>query len=417
LVVGLDIGSTKVCAVIGERNERGTLDITGVGTSPSTGLEKGVVKNIEATLRAISAAIEEAEVMSGQEVRACWTGIGGKHITGMNSRGVVAVTGKNRETREIGVEDVGRVLEAARAIAIPMDRQILEVIPQSYIVDDQKGIRDPLNIIGVRLEAEVHIITCSVTSAQNLIKCVNRAGFRVNDLILQSLAAGQAVLTEEEKELGVVLIDLGGGTTEVVVYCQGAPYSTSSIPLGGAQVTRDISLWGSISLETAEKIKIQAGCCREDLLDKDESVLVDGIGGRPPQAIPRSELAQVIRPRVEEIFEMVKNELDKLSVSEWLGGGIVLTGGGAQLLGTVELAEDVFNLGRKRPMPIRVGNPLSRNLGGFVEKYRSPAYSTAIGLLLEGAKRETSGVQEGGEVPGEATGFWSKFSGWIKGLF
>ncbi|MDR2785732.1 MAG: cell division protein FtsA, partial [Treponema sp.] len=405
------------CAVIGERNERGTLDITGVGTSPSTGLEKGVVKNIEATLRAISAAIEEAEVMSGQEVRSCWTGIGGKHITGINSRGVVAVTGKSRETREIGVEDVGRVLEAARAIAIPMDRQILEVIPQSYIVDDQKGIRDPLNIIGVRLEAEVHIITCSVTSAQNLIKCVNRAGFRVNDLVLQSLAAGMAVLTEEEKELGVVLIDLGGGTTEVVVYCQGAPYSTSSIPLGGAQVTRDISLWGSISLETAEKIKIQAGCCREELLDRDESVLVDGIGGRPPQAIPRLELAQVIRPRVEEIFEMVKNELNKLSVSEWLGGGIVLTGGGAQLLGTVELAEEVFNLGRKRPLPIRVGNPLSRNLGGFVEKYRSPAYSTAIGLLLEGAKRETGGIQEGGEVSGETAGFWSKFSGWIKGLF
>jgi cell division protein FtsA len=263
----------------------------------------------------------------------------------------------------------------------------------------------------------VHIITCSVTSAQNLIKCVNRAGFRVNDLILQSLAAGTAVLTEEEKELGVVLIDLGGGTTEVVVYCQGAPYSTSSIPLGGAQVTRDISLWGSISFETAEKIKIQAGCCREDLLDRDESVLVDGIGGRPPQAIPRSELAQVIRPRVEEIFEMVKNELDKLSVSGWLGGGIVLTGGGAQLLGTVELAEDVFNSGRRRPMPIRVGNPLSRNLGGFVEKYRGPAYSTAIGLLLEGAKRETGGVQERGEVSGEPAGFWNKLSIWIKGLF
>jgi cell division protein FtsA len=388
-----------------------------VGESLSTGLEKGVVKNIEATLRAISTAVADAEAMSGREVRSCWTGIGGKHITGLNSRGVVAVTGKNRETREIGVEDVARVLEAARAIAIPMDRQILEVIPQSYIVDDQKGIRDPLNIIGVRLEAEVHIITCSVTSAQNLIKCVNRAGFRVNDLILQSLAAGAAVLTEEEKDLGVVLIDLGGGTTEVVVYWQGAPYSTSSIPLGGAQVTRDISLWGSISLETAEKIKVQAGCCQENLLERDESVLVDGIGGRPPQAIPRSELAGVIRPRVEEIFEMVKSDLDKLSVSGWLGGGIVLTGGGARLLGTVELAEDIFNGGRRRAMPIRMGNPLSRNLGGFVEKYRNPSYSTAIGLLLEGAKRETGGVQEGGEATGEAAGIGKRISGWIKGLF
>jgi cell division protein FtsA len=417
LVVGLDIGSTRVCAVIGERNERGSLDITGVGDSPSTGLEKGVVKNIDATLRAISTAIADAETMSGREVHDCWTGIGGKHITGLNSRGVVAVTGKNRETREIGIEDVDRVLEAARAIAIPMDRRILEVIPQSYIVDDQKGIRDPLNIIGVRLEAEVHIITCSVTSAQNLIRCVNRAGFRVNDLILQSLAAGAAVLTEEEKELGVVLIDLGGGTTEVVVYWQGAPYSTSSIPLGGAQVTRDISLWGSISLDTAEKIKIQAGCCLEDLLERDESVLVDGIGGRPPQAIPRSELAQVIRPRVEEIFEMVKSEIDKLSVSGWLGGGIVITGGGARLLGTVELAEDIFNTGRKRTVPIRIGNPLSRNLGGFVEKYRSPSYSTAIGLLLEGAKRGMGGAQERSETSGESGGIGKKLSRFIKGLF
>jgi cell division protein FtsA len=384
--------------------------------SPSTGLEKGVVINIEATLQAISAAIQEAEIMSGQEVRTCWTGIGGKQIAGTNSRGVAAVTGKNRE-REIGPEDVGRVLEAARAMAIPMDRQILEVIPQSFIVDDQKRIRDPLNIIGVRLEVEVHIITCAVTSAQNLIRCVNRAGFRVNDLILQCLAAGTAVLTEGEKELGVVLIDLGGGTTEVVVYNQGTPYSTSSIPLGGAQVTRDISLWGSISLETAEKVKIQAGCCWEELLDKDESVLVDGIGGRPPQSIPRSELARVIRPRVEEIFEMVKNELDKLSVSEWLGGGIVLTGGGALLLGTTELAEEVFNSGRKRPMPIRVGDPLAKNLGGFVDKYRSPVYSTAIGLLLEGAKREANSIQERIEVSGEPSGFLNRFFAWIKELF
>ncbi|MDR2103818.1 MAG: cell division protein FtsA, partial [Treponema sp.] len=230
LVVGLDIGTTKVCAVIGERNENGIFEITGVGASPSTGLRKGVVVNIEATLRAVAVAIEAAEMMSGREVRSCWTGIGGSHIDGINSRGVVAVTGKNRE---IGQEDIHRVLEAARAVVIPMDRQELEVIPQSYIVDDQTGVVDPMNMIGVRLEAEVHIITCSVTSAQNLIKCVNRAGFRVNDLILQSLAAGRSVLTAEEKELGVVLIDLGGGTTDVLVYFNGTPYSTTTIPVGG----------------------------------------------------------------------------------------------------------------------------------------------------------------------------------------
>jgi cell division protein FtsA len=251
LVVGLDIGTTKVCAVIGERNEHGVLAITGVGMHPSTGLRKGVVVNIESTLRAVKAAIEAAEMMSGREVSSCWTGIGGSHIDGINSRGVVAVTGRNRKTREIGADDVDRVIEAARAVAIPMDRQVVEVIPQNFIVDNQKGIRNPLDMIGVRLESEVHIITCSVTSAQNLINCVNRAGYRVNNLVLKSLAAGRSVLTEEEKELGVALIDLGGGTTDVMVYSGGSPYSTTTIPVGGALVTNDISIIKSISLETA----------------------------------------------------------------------------------------------------------------------------------------------------------------------
>jgi cell division protein FtsA len=382
--------------------------------SPSTGLEKGVVKNIEATLRSISAAIEEAEVMSGQEVRSVWTGIGGKHITGMNSRGVVAVTGKSRETREIGSEDVERVLEAAKAVAIPMDRRILEVIPQSYIIDDQKGIRDPLNIIGVRLEAEVHIITCSITSAQNLIKCINRAGFRAEGLVLQSLAAGSAVLTEEEKELGVALVDLGGGTTELMVYNQGTPYSTSSIPLGGSLVTGDISFGRSIAVETAEKIKIQSGCCWDELLEGDDNVLVEGLGGRSPQAIPRSELLRIIRPRMEEIFEKVKQELDKLSLSRRLSGGIVLSGGGAKLLGVVELATHIFN------MPVRIGTPLTKGLGGFVDKYRDPAYATAIGLMLEGNKRELGSQHErGGDASVEpwSGSFLGRVLNWIKEIF
>ncbi len=258
VVVGLDIGTTKVCVVIGERNEQGILEITGVGMSPCTGLRKGVVVNIEATLKAVEAAIESAEMMSGREVRECCTGIGGSHIDGLNSRGVVAISGKKRENREIGHEDIERVIEAARAVVIPMDRRILEVIPQTYIVDDQKGIRDPLDMIGVRLESEVHIITCSVTSAQNLIKCVNRAGFKVSNLVLQSLAAGRSVLTREEKELGVALIDLGGGTSDVLVYSDGAPYSTFTVPAGGTQVTGDISMLRNISVETAEKIKV--GC-------------------------------------------------------------------------------------------------------------------------------------------------------------
>jgi cell division protein FtsA len=394
LVVGLDIGSTKVCAVIGERSESGTIEITGVGLCPSTGMRKGVVVNIEATLRAVREAVEAAQMMSGRDVDSCWTGIGGSHIDGINSRGVVAVTGKDRELREIGADDIARVMEAARAVAIPMDRQVLEVIPQSYIVDNHKGIRDPLDMIGVRLEAEVHIITCSVTSAQNLVKCVNRAGYYVNDLILESLAAGRAVLTGEEKDLGVALVDIGGGTTEMLVYCDGAPYSTVTIPAGGAQVTGDMSIIKKISFETAERIKIEAGSCFEGMDDSEEDVIVPGVGGRAPMPIPRSQILAIIQPRMEEIFKMAKEKLDRINFSRPLGAGIVLTGGGSQLLGAAELASQVFK------MPVRIGSPIPGGVlsGGLVEEYRSPVYSTAIGLVLEGFGRL---VKQGPERSGE----------------
>jgi cell division protein FtsA len=413
MVVGLDIGTTKVCAVIGEGNANGSLEITGVGTCPSTGLRKGVVVNIEATLRSVAQAIESAEMMSGREVKNCWTGIGGSHIDGINSRGVVAVR-KNRETRgapeprEIGAEDIERVLEAARAVVIPMDRQVLEVIPQNYIVDDQKGIRDPMNMIGVRLESEVHIITCSITGAQNLVKCVNRAGFVVNDLILQSLAAGRSVLTPEEQELGVALVDMGGGTTDVLVYSEGAPYSTTTIPAGGAQVTNDISLLENLSFETAEKIKLEAGCCWEPFLEDDGDIIVPGVGGRAPQPIPKSRILAIIRPRVEEIFKMVREKLDTLSLSRSLGGGVVLTGGGAQLLGAAELASQVFKL------PVRVGLPLP--FGGLVEEYRSPAYATAVGLVLEGNIRGRKNAPSPGDMRGRDKGkpIWDSLMDWFR---
>jgi cell division protein FtsA len=369
-----------------------------------------VVVNIEATLRSVAAAIEAAEMMSGREVRNCWTGIGGSHIDGINSRGVVAVTGKNRETREIGPEDLNRVIEAARAVVIPMDRQVLEVIPQSYIVDDQRGIRDPLDMIGVRLEAEVHIITCSVTSAQNLIKCVNRAGFMVNDLILQSLAAGRSTLTAEEKELGVALIDLGGGTTDVLVYSQGAPYSTTTIPVGGVQVTSDISILKNISFETAERIKVEAGCCWEDLLEEDDDIIVPGVGGRPPLPIPKSHILGIVKPRMEEIFNMVKEKLDKLALSRPLGGGIVLTGGGAQLLGAAELAFHIFRL------PVRVASPLT--VGGLVEEYRNPVYATAVGLVLAGAERENkTGSDRAETLSGKKGTLFNRLAEYLRDFF
>ena len=410
LVAGLDIGTAKVCVVIGERTENGGIEITGVGTSPSTGLRKGVVVNIEATLRSVESAIEAAEMMSGRELHSAWTGIGGSHIEGINSRGVVAVTGKNHETREIGDDDVLRVLEAARAVAIPMDRQVLELVPQNYIVDNQKGIKDPLDMIGVRLEAEVHIITCSVTSAQNLVKCVNRAGFRVDGLVLQSLAAGRAVLTEEEKELGTALIDLGGGTTDVLIYSEGAPYSTATIPAGGSQVSSDISIIKNISNEAAEAIKKEAGCCWDGATQGGEDIIVPGAGGRAPLVIPRFEIEEIIRPRLEEIFFMVKEKIDRLCLPRPLGGGVVLTGGGSQLLGAAELASDIFKL------PARVGSPLS--VGGLVEEYRNPAYATAVGLVLEGNDREfRSGVERSGNKRNEGASLFGRFGEWLRREF
>jgi cell division protein FtsA len=362
-----------------------------------------VVVNIEATLRSVIAAVQAAEVMSGQDVRSCWTGIGGNHIEGINSRGVVAITGKNRETREIGPDDMARVLEAARAVPIALDRQVLEVVPQSYIVDDQRGIRNPLDIIGVRLEADVHIITCSLTSAQNLIKCVNRAALRVNDLILQSLAASTAVLTEDEKEQGVALIDLGGGTTEIMVYHQGAPCYTVSISLGGTQVTNDIMLVEKLSMETAEQIKVSAGCCWEDLQDGNNDIIVPGIGSRAPQTIPRSRIRETIQSRMEEVFRMAR---EKLLLARQPVRGIVLTGGGALMPGAVELASHLFSL------PVRAGSPLQR--GGLTDKYQSPEFATAVGLVIEGNRRERLDEGGSGKPPAGPQGFLQRIAGWFR---
>ena len=423
MVVGLDIGTTKVCVVIGERNDKGILEITGVGVSPSTGMRKGVVVNIEATIKSIIDAVEAAEMMSGREVHTCWTGIGGSHIEGINSRGVVAITGQKREkNREIEKDDMYRVIEAARAVVIPLDRQIIQTIPQSYIVDDHRGIKDPLGMIGVRLEAEVHIITSSATSAENLLRCVNRAGFKASKslLLLQVLAAGRAVLTPEEQDLGVALIDLGGGTTDVLVYYDGAPYSTFTIPVGGYEVTKDISTIKSISVEAAERIKTDSACCWEPLLEHSDDILVPGMGGRSPLSIPRSHIYGIVKPRMEEIFELVKQKLDCLFLPRPLSGGIVLTGGGASLIGAVELAEDIFKLRARLGSPIRFAK-----LGGLVDEYRDPGYATAIGLVLEGDIRENEEFAERAPpvrnpLPGvkEARGSWGRFKDWIKnGLF
>ncbi len=404
LIVGLDIGTTKICACIAETNDNGILEVIGVGTAPSQGLRRGVVINIESTLKSVASAIEAAELMSGREVESVITGIAGAHIEGINSRGVVAVSGRDRE---ISSEDIARVIEAAKAIVIPMDREVLHVIPQEFIVDDQRGIKDPLDMIGIRLEAEVHIVTGSVTSAQNLLKCVNRAGFRVSEIVLESLAASRAVLTEDEKELGVLLIDLGGGTTDVLVHLDGAPYHTDVVALGGSQVTNDISIILKTPLDVAERIKKESGCCYLPLVDKDERVMIPGVGGWPAATIPRQELVKIIQPRMAEIFSMVREQLEKKDYMRHLGGGVVLTGGGALIPGAAELALEIFGI------PARIGVP--DKLRGLVEEYQNPVFATAMGLVLYG--NEGASVSDGGIGRRKGEGLMSRLKGWMKEFF
>jgi cell division protein FtsA len=408
LIVGLDIGSTKICAVIGEFDDKGALVITGVGTAPSFGLRRGVVINIEATLKSVAAAIEAAEHMSGRErkVSGVFTGIAGSHIEGINSRGVVAVTGKGGE---ITRTDIDRVIEAARAMAIPMDREVIHVIPQEFIVDGQKGIRNPLDMIGVRLEAEVHIITGSVTSAQNLFKCVNRAGFKVENIILESLAAAKAVLWNEEKDLGCLLIDLGGGTTDVLVYVNGSPYFTNVISMGGDSVTNDISYMLKIPVETAEKIKKEAGCCYHALIEGGEDVLVPAVGNRPPAILARKDLCDIIQPRVAEIFSEVRKKIDAKGFTSRLNGGVVLTGGGALLPGVVELAQDIFGCTARVGIPVR--------LGELYSEFQSPDFASGVGLVMYGAELINPGGADlpGAERPPE--GLFPSVRKWFKNFF
>jgi cell division protein FtsA len=409
LVVGLDIGTTKVCAIIGQVNEAsGEVEIIGVGSTPSRGLRRGVVVNIEKTIKSILAAVEEAEMMSGREVGGVYAGIAGGHIEGLNSRGVVAVSSRDRE---IARTDVDRVVDAARAIAIPMDREIIHVIPQEFIVDQQGGITDPVGMVGVRLEAEVHIITGSVTSIQNVVKCANRAGFKVYDIALEPLASSKAVLTGDEKELGVLLLDMGGGTTDVLVHIGGAPYHTNVIALGGDQVTSDISIVLKTPLDAAERIKTESGCCYLPMVEGSEDVVsIPGVGGRLPETVRATDVARIIQPRMTEIFGMVRAELEKRNLLPLLGGGAVLTGGGALINGAAELARQVFGL------PTRVGYPLK--LGGLVEEYQNPIYATGVGLVLYGASIRERGA--GAEPMGERVtgrGVLARMRNWFREFF
>ncbi len=409
MYVGLDIGTSKVSAVIAETSESGGLDILGIGSVPSHGLRRGVVVNIESTLRSVALAIEKAENMAGREISSVITGISGSHIEALNSRGVVAVTSKDREITHV---DISRVMDAARAVVLPMDREVLHVIPQEYVVDDQKGIKDPLDMIGVRLEAEVHIVTGSVTAAQNVLKCVNRAGFKVETLALDVLVAAEAVLSRDEKDLGTLVIDIGGGTTNIMLYQNGAPFFTSVIPIGGNEVTSDLSIILKAPGETMETIKLQYGMCYSPLVDDhDEEIIIPGVGGMPPKSVTKLELSEYIEARMVEIFTLVKDKVEReAQFYRWpaLAGGIVLTGGGALLQGAPELAAEIFST------PVRVGFPLG--VGGLTQDLQQPNLATAIGLVLHG--HDLDGDNKSPLTKGENTkNTGNSFKQWLKNFF
>ena len=374
LVVGLDIGTTKICTVVGEVSD-GQVNIIGLGTFPSKGLRKGVVINIESTVQSIKRAVEEAELMAGCHLTSVYAGIAGGHIKGINSHGVIAV-----KNREIGQNDVKRVIDAASAVAMPMDREVIHIIPQEFIVDDQDGINDPVGMSGVRLEGRVHIVTGAITSAQNIIKCANKAGLDVDDIVLEQLGSSEAVLTPEEKDLGVAIIDIGGGTTDLVIFSNGAIKHTCVFSLAGSHITSDLSMGLRTPVEDAEKIKIKYGCSLAALVRKDETIEVPSVGGRKPRVLSRQTLAEIIEPRVEEILTLVHNEVVRTGFANLLASGIVLTGGSAILEGVPELAEQIFNL------PVRRGTPIG--IGGLVDLVASPMYATGVGLVLYGSRNK-----------------------------
>jgi cell division protein FtsA len=374
IVVGLDIGTTKICAVVSEINEKGA-DIIGVGTYPSVGLRKGVVVNIDNTVDSIQRSMEEAELMAGCEIGSIFIGIAGSHIKGFNSHGVIAVKGQ-----EVSQEDVDRVIDAARAVAIPLDREVIHILPQEYIVDEQRGILDPVGITGVRLEAKVHIVTGAVTAAQNLIKCANRAGLDVIDIVFQPIASAEAVLTQEEKDLGVALVDFGGGTTDLALFTESAIKHTAVLGLGGNNLTNDIAVGLRTSSREAEQIKIDHGSCLNSLVNKDQMIEVPGVGGRKPRLLSRHILSEILEPRVEEIFTLVDQEIERTGLKELLASGVVITGGSALLPGIVEIADQVFQL------PTRIGFP--QRISGLVDVVNGPMFATAVGLVLYGMEHQ-----------------------------
>lgn len=368
MVVGLDIGTSKVVAIVGEISAEGEIEIVGIGSHRSTGLKKGVVVNIESTVQSIQRAIEEAELMAGCQIHSVYAGIAGNHIRSLNSHGIVAI-----KDREVFSQDLDRVIDAAQAVAIPADQKILHILPQEFLIDEQEGVKEPLGMSGVRLEAKVHLVTCAVNAAQNIEKCIKRCGLEVEDIILEQLASSYAVLTEDEKELGVCMVDIGGGTTDIAIFTEGAIRHTGVIPIAGDQVTNDIAMALRTPTPHAEEIKIKYACALAKLTGEHETIKVPSVGDREPRDLSRQSLAEVVEPRYDELFTLVQAELRRSGFESLVAAGIVLTGGTAKMEGVVELAEEIFH------MPVRLGSP--QNVRGLTDIVNNPIYSTGVGLL------------------------------------
>lgn len=403
LIVGLDIGTSKVACIVGEISEDGDIEVVGIGSHPSRGLKKGVVVNLETTVQSIQRAVEEAELMAGCRINSVYAGIAGSHISSMNSHGIVAI-----KEKEVTQGDVDRVIDSARAVAIPADQKILHILPQEFVIDRQEGIKEPIGMSGIRLEARVHIVTGAVSAAQNIIKCIRRCGLEVEDIILEQLASCAAVLTDDEKDLGVCLVDIGGGTTDLAVFTDGAIRHTAVIPIAGDQVTNDIAVALRTPTQFAEEIKIKQACALTQLAKLEDTIEVPSIGDRPVRQISRLNLAEIVEPRYEELLLLVQAELRRSGFEDLIAAGIVLSGGSAKVEGLVELAEEIFH------MPVRLGIP--QYVTGLSDVVRNPIYATGVGLLLFGKQQHTHGERQIAVGSG-FKGLWARMKNWFTGNF
>lgn len=404
MIVGLDIGTSKVVAIVGEINSDGEIEVVGIGSHASRGLKRGVVVNIDSTVHAIKRAVEEAELMAGCQIHSVWAGIAGNHVKSLNSHGIVAI----RE-REVTSADIERVIDAAQAVAIPADQRILHIEPQEYVIDTQEDVKEPLGMSGVRLEAKVHLVTCAVNAAQNIENCIKRCGLEVEEIVLEQLASSHAVLSEDEKELGVCMVDIGGGTTDIAIFTNGAIRHTAVIPIAGDQVTNDIAMALRTPTQNAEDLKTKYACALAQLAGADDTIKVPSVGDRAPRELSRQALAEVVEPRYDELFSLINAEIRRSGFEDLIPAGIVLTGGTSKIEGAIDLAEEIFH------MPVRLGIPQS--VKGLSDVVKNPIYSTGVGLLHYAQQTQQEGTNKSVSTRQQEAGLMSRVKKWFQGNF